>query len=512
MALKEHVWALGGLGLIGLAAFGIYALGMEAGNLETEWLVMGLAALVAVAGWVVVDHPRISQFLNARSTRQAGGGMGMVGLGLALAIGLNLVANQHDARIDLSSAKRFALAPQSVSVLKALEADVEVRAFFSGDSVEKSAFTDLIDGTKSHTRFLKLQEFDPGIHPIAADKNSVDNQMGTVILAMGDATQRLEADLSEAAFTNALIRLTSNVEHTICSTQGHGEIDIDDDLNPASISAMVTKLEHQNYTFKRVNLMRLGGVPSDCDLLLIPDPRVDFLAMEREHLVNFNAAGGRMLVLLEPGHSNGLAIHMAQYGIDVGENMVLENNPNYTVMGGDASTLVIGQNQMTDHPIMAPIVGMVLLRVARTVQAFQPPIEGFDVGELMLTSEFAWAESRIDGTTPPKPDLGEDMMGKMGLAAVSVADSGGIVLVFGDADFSSNELLDQGSNFDLLPNAIAWLVGETDQVSIRANPAARGLFTLNGAQGLMVWLVSLLVLPGITVGGAVATWIARRKR
>ena len=50
MALKEHVWALGGLGLIGLAAFGIYALGMEAGNLETEWLVMGLAALVAVAG------------------------------------------------------------------------------------------------------------------------------------------------------------------------------------------------------------------------------------------------------------------------------------------------------------------------------------------------------------------------------------------------------------------------------------------------------------------------------
>jgi ABC-type uncharacterized transport system involved in gliding motility auxiliary subunit len=150
--------------------------------------------------------------------------------------------------------------------------------------------------------------------------------------------------------------------------------------------------------------------------------------------------------------------------------------------------------------------------VARTVQAFQPPIEGFDVGELMLTSEFAWAESRIDGTTPPKPDLGEDMMGKMGLAAVSVADSGGIVLVFGDADFSSNELLDQGSNFDLLPNAIAWLVGETDQVSIRANPAARGLFTLNGAQGLMVWLVSLLVLPGITVGGAVATWIARRKR
>ena len=63
---------------------------------------------------------------------------------------------------------------------------------------------------------------------------------------------------------------------------------------------------------------------------------------------------------------------MAQYGIDVGENIVLEANLNYQVMGGDASNLVVGQNQMTDHPITEPIVGMVLLRVARTVQALQP--------------------------------------------------------------------------------------------------------------------------------------------
>jgi ABC-type uncharacterized transport system involved in gliding motility auxiliary subunit len=64
----------------------------------------------------------------------------------------------------------------------------------------------------------------------------------------------------------------------------------------------------------------------------------------------------------------------------------------------------------------------------------------------------------------------------------------------------------------LLPNTIAWLLGEEDQVSIRTNAAARGTFTMSGAQGLIIWLVSLLLLPALTVGGAIATWLARRKR
>ena len=167
---------------------------------------------------------------------------------------------------------------------------------------------------------------------------------------------------------------------------------------------------------------------------------------------------------------------------------------------------------MTDHPITEPIVGMVLLRVARTVQALQPPLEGFDVGELLLTSDYAWGETTLDGLTMPQPDEGQDPMGRLGLAAVSVSETGGKVVVFGDSDFASNELLDQASNFDLLPNAIAWLVGEEDQVSIRPNPGARGTFTMSTIQGLIVWLVSVLLIPAVMIGGAVATWLMRRKR
>lgn len=512
MALRDRLWVAGGAGLVGLLGTGVTAATYNAGELPMPILFIGGMSAGLTLLWLTVDRQRIQHFLSARSTQQSGLAFALVMGAAILAVGANVLANKHDIRWDLTSSERYGISPQTVSVLEGLTAPVEVRAYFGGESIEKSSFVDLITGYQAHTKHLQLRLIDPVLEPAQADQDGVDSQLGTIILAAADKTQRLEAKLDEEAITNALIRLTSSAEHTLCATVGHGELDVDDDMNPAAISAVASKLERQNYTFRPVNLIKIGGVPDDCDLLLIADPRVDFLAAEREQLLAYNARGGSMLALLEPGHSPGLAVHMAQYGIDVGENIVLEANPNYQVMGGDASNLVVGQSQMTDHPITEPIVGMVLLRVARTVQALQPPLDDFDVGELLLTSDYAWAETTLDGLTVPQPDEGEDPMGRLGLAAVSVSKTGGKVVVFGDSDFTSNELLDQASNFDLLPNAIAWLVGEEDQVSIRPNPGARGTFTMSTVQGLIVWLVSVLLVPALMIGGAVATWLTRRKR
>lgn len=512
MALRERLWVVGGTGLVGLVGTSLTAATYATGELPLPVLLMGGVSAGLTVLWLTLDRARIQRLLRARSTQQSGVAVALVGLAAALAVGANVLAQKHDVRWDLTSSERYGISPQTISVLEGLTTPVEIRAYFGGESIEKSSFMDLIKGYQSHTKVLDLRLIDPVLEPTQADQDGVDSQLGTIILATADKTQRLEAKMDEEAVTNALIRLTSSTEHTLCTTIGHGEIDVDDDMNPAAISAVASKLERQNYTFKPVNILKAGKVPEDCDLLFIADPRVDFLAAEREQLLAYNARGGAMLALLEPGHSPGLAVHMAQYGIDVGENIVLEANPNYQVMGGDASNLVVGQNQMTDHPITEPIVGMVLLRVARTVQALQPPLDGFDVGELLLTSDYAWGETTLDGLTMPQPDEGEDPMGRLGLAAVSVSETGGRVVVFGDSDFASNELLDQASNFDLLPNAIAWLVGEEDQVSIRPNPGARGTFTMSTIQGLIVWLVSVLLIPAVMIGGAVATWLMRRKR
>ena len=261
--------------------------------------------------------------------------MVLVGVAAVLAVGANVLAKKHDVW-DLTSSERYSISPQTIAVLEDSPGPVNPRLF---RRVHREVHIHRLSSKATRlTTQLELRPIDPVLEPALADQDGVDSQLGTIILAAGEKTQRLEAKMDEEAVTNTLIRLTSSVEHILCTTVGHGEIDVDDDMNPASISAVASKLERQNYTFKTVNILKTGRVPEDCDLLLIADPRVDFVAAEREQLLAYNARGGTMLALLEPGHSPGLAVHMAQYGIDVGENIVLEANPNYQVMGGDAST------------------------------------------------------------------------------------------------------------------------------------------------------------------------------
>ena len=63
---------------------------------------------------------------------------------------------------------------------------------------------------------------------------------------------------------------------------------------------------------------------------------------------------------------------------------------------------------------------------------------------------------------------------------------------------------------DLFLNSVAWLVGEEDQISIRANEAAAGTMTMNLLQTFLVWMIALFVAPPLCLAGAFGTWMYRR--
>jgi ABC-type uncharacterized transport system involved in gliding motility auxiliary subunit len=93
-----------------------------------------------------------------------------------------------------------------------------------------------------------------------------------------------------------------------------------------------------------------------------------------------------------------------------------------------------------------------------------------------------------------------------------VRKAGGKLVVIGDSDFATNEMVDNFSNKDLLPNLLAWMVGEEDQISIRPETSGAGSFTLTAIQTLLLGLLALLVAPGLALLGALQTWRARRSR
>jgi len=583
IALSLLTWFLAFAGVILLIAASAI-LGF-ADSLSDEWKYAAGIGSAFVGGWVYLARRSLQQAVSTRGARYSFGAVGLILLAAGVTVAINILAHRYDDRLDLTSTQRFSLAEQSASVVAGLDRTVEVTAFFRSGSLERSQFEDLMDSFEAHTTLLEVEYYDPIRAPMKAKEYGITSSYGTVVLQAGDDRQTLESDYGEEAFVNALIRLTAGIEHRVCFTEGHGELDPDEDSQPLGLGAVVLKLEGQNYVVEKTNLLRDGGVPASCEILIAADPEVDWLPAEREMLAAFVAGGGKFVLMLEPTHAPGLAADMSRYGIDIGDDIVLEANPNYQMAGADASYVLLDPTSFDFHKITSPIKGGVVLRLVRSVAKLDG-VAGVNVQVLARTSEYGWAETKLSGDTMPEPTPGEDIVGKVPIMAVSevtdpasitvgsftveagsrglsdgllgeaegeaeaeaeggeapgtnaeaaagppdqepvalpdeappatapeiIRKEGGKVLVIGDVDFATNELVDQLSNQDLLLNGVAWLAGEEDQVSIRPNEAAKGSMTMSILQGIFVWMICIIVMPGLAVVGALVTWRVRRSR
>ncbi|MFT5682633.1 MAG: ABC-type uncharacterized transport system involved in gliding motility auxiliary subunit [Myxococcota bacterium] len=539
---------LGGILVLGFLIYALYIGDLKA--LEPPWIAGGVLGASMVGGWLYVARDSLRRLSASQGARYSSVAIGMTVMALGIAVALNVVANRYDERIDLTEGGLFTLSDQTISIVEGLEQDVSILAFFGSGSGEEVQFQTLIEGYEQHTSHLKVEYYDPIRSPLLAEEHSITTQWGTVVLKAGDSSQRLESSFDEEALTNALVRLTAGKQHTICFAEGHGELDPADSYDGAGLGVAVSKLEGQNYAHRTVTLFRENGVPEDCEVLVAADPQYDWMPAEQELLAAYVAGGGHFLLMLEPGHADGLAADMARYGITVGNDLVLEMGESAQFFGGDVSYVLLTPDSFDFHPITEDIQGFTMHRIARSASK-GAELEGINVQELAKTTDQSWAKLNLESITDITPDPAVDRMGPISLMVVAeITDpavitvrgptpeappipigegieqpaptpeapiiavdraAGGRVMVIGDVDFATNALLDQGNNMDLVLNTLAWMVGEEDQISIRRNEASESSITMSLGQGILVWLLCLLLAPGLALTGALVTWRTRRK-
>lgn len=562
-------WLLGFIGGIVILAFVLYASFVD--KIETAWAVAGGVGVLLVFAWLYLDRAALGLAASARGARYTSGALTLVGVGLGLAVAVNVAAHRYDRQWDITFTQRHSLSAQTISVLQGLDRSVTIHAFFTLQSMgEEQQLKDLLEKYQRYTTLITVEWHDPEADPLVAKQYEITSAYGTVVLMSGEEKQRLESTFDEEALTNALIRLASGKDHIVCFVEGHGEFDPDSDAPDVGLSGAIVKLEGQNYTAKKVNLLQEAGVPADCEVLVTAAPTSDYAGAEREMIAAYVAGGGAYVLLIDPMVANALAADMSRYGIVVGNDFVQEQNPKYQLQGAGMSYILLDKQSFDMHPLSEPITGMVVLALARSVDK-GPDRPGINVMTLAKTSEYAWAETTLDLSLVPYPDEGKDRISHIPLAAAAeitdpnaivvgsrimsvptppgavpaddpppagpnapgpTADdaaaapaappaapaaeppvarkAGGRVLVIGDGDFASNGLIDQFQNRDLVLNIFAWLAGEDSQVSIRAAKASGGELTVSLVQGLGMAILSILVAPGVAIAMAIGTWRKRR--
>jgi ABC-type uncharacterized transport system involved in gliding motility auxiliary subunit len=178
--------------------------------------------------------------------------------------------------------------------------------------------------------------------------------------------------------------------------------------------------------------------------------------------------------------------------------------------------VVLDSDSFGLHPIADGLRHSVVMQGARSVDLLET--EGRVLELLAATTAQAWAETNpasLLGETAAEPDPETDRMGPIPLGAASepVAGSGeGRLVVFGDADFPSNQFVLQGVGDDLFLNALAWLAEEDEQLAERAQDREPPSLRATRAQMRIVWLISVLAAPGLAMLAGFGSWIRRRGR
>jgi ABC-type uncharacterized transport system involved in gliding motility auxiliary subunit len=509
------------LGLAGVAA------GALVWNFHPLWtkvwpplLIVG--GLVLLFGLYASFAANVRQALAGRATRYGLNAAILIVLILGVIALVEAVSYRHSWRVDLTENKRWSLSPQTVKVVGELPAPVKAVAFFRPDQPGKRTAEDLLKqyAARSDGKFT-WEVVDADKSPLLARQYGFDSY-GMVVLEAalkdGQTKQEKIQDLDEEKLTNALIRVTRSGKRIVYFLKGHGEKD-PGSSERTGYGQMKSAVEKLNYEVKDLVLAREVKVPDDATIVIVAGPQREFVPNEIDALVGYVARAGKIFFMIDPLHNTGLEPLLERWGLGLGNDVIIDISPTGRRAGAGPEIPVVAD--YLSHPITRDFRFATFFPVARTVSVKDKPPAGVSAQALARTSPESWGETNQDQirTGQVRPDPGE-ARGPLTIAAVATVDAkdapadrkgakARIVLV-GDSDFAANEFVNLSGNRDFFLNTLSWLAEEENLIAVRPKESRSAPVFLTGAQGQVLFLVPVVLIPlTVIVGGVVA--VARRR-
>ncbi len=531
---------LAALGLVGIL-FGVLNLlvGLFSTGVDPPWvrwnLFVGLVLLV-VAAYINFDGLR--ERLKSGEARRAGkyGTSAILTAVLTIAILAlsGFLATRYHTRFDWSEQKVHSLTSQSVKVLESLDRDVEVLALYP--AIEAGPVRDLLDRYAYVSDRFHLTVADPNEQPGLLEKCGIapeDLGRGLVCVRFGDESVEVK-EVNEESITNAMVKLSRTGEKRVYFLEGHNERPIGEEAakEKHGFSRAADALRNENYQVESLLLASKGEVPDDADVVIVAGATRPLLQSEHTALERYLERGGAVMVLVDPRAKTDLVDDIAQWGIDLGDDVVVDRQ---RALFGRATTPFAGRYDTT-HEITREMRETTLFHVVRSVRKGDPG--DANLTEIVFTGDDSWAERDLERFYGEgQAELGdEDLPGPVPVAVAGTwssrsatgqeaeddedgdgdelpdnASAEARIVVFGDSDFASNELIESYRNRDLFVNSVNWLLGDVEAIAIRPNRSRASSFQLSSGQFMRIRSLSLFVLPqAIGVLGVIVWWTRRR--
>lgn len=510
--------------------------GYLASNTPIVWQIFLALAAACSIGAIWIGRAGIQHTLSRRATRYGLNSLFMSLVVFAIVVTLNLIAVNHDQKIDVTKNKLHTLSEQSIKIVKSLTRDVKLRAFIS--PMQMQEYADVFDKYAYYSKHIQKEFVDVDKDPLSVRKYDI-KQPGVILVESDTRTARIEG-LSGAAdprmeekLTNGIIQVEKGEKKKIYFVNGHGEHLIAD-ATREGYTGMRDILAAGRFNVEDLNLVEKDAIPADAEILVIAGPRKDFINHEITELEAYLRRGGKLLVMLEPDSTKTIQPLLSKYGVVWKEKKaILERNRLQQLADNNPLTPIVTSYD-NSHEITRDARQMSIFSVTTPVEKAEKPPEGVTVTSLFSTSKFS-LEVTLEGNKLT-PNEKADRKGPLSLAlAISgkadsakqpakeekkpegtpEADNKTVeyrMVVVGDSDFATNALRGYGLNADLFQNMMSWLAHEEDLISIRPKPTDESTFDITEQRMRVINLASIVILPFAMFLSGIAVWFTRRRK
>jgi ABC-type uncharacterized transport system involved in gliding motility auxiliary subunit len=442
-----------------------------------------------------------------------------------------LIGQRHPMRLDLTESKRYSISEQSQKIVKALNDEINIKAFYQEADPNRDQTRELLETYRYHSKKINYELIDPDREPSLAKHYKI-RTYGTLVLEGFGKSQTI-ATADEESITNAILKLSQEEQGVVYFLTGHGDRDISN-LDNKGYSAAKAAIEKENFRVKTLNLLVAPHIPSDAALVVVADPKKPLLATELEALRQYIEREGSLMLLLEPFSDAGLVDFLKSYGITISSDIIVDTMSR--VFG--ASYLIPVITDYSYHKITDGFNVACFFPTARSIHSVEEIPSVIDMTELASTSPYSWSETefKFGQPEPPKFDQAKDRKGPINVAAVAsisnkskgdrqkgseqsdgktteTVDTGGQaqILVFGDSDFASNSYFNLQGNSDFFLNSINFLAQQENLITVERPKTSGTPLTLSRSQSQLLFWLGLLLMPAVVLVSGLTIFRLRRK-
>ncbi len=460
----------------------------------------------------------------------------------------NWFSKEKKVRFDLKEGFKYTLSQQTEKILSSLTEPVDVYVIFSPQSdiyqrvvsllreyervspkikvkiVDKDRDFSLVRELASTYRFSDRENlviFSCASRSVIIDAYDLAEYEPSGTAAFGASPDmRLTSFKAEQRFTSALKVVSESKKRKVYYLQGHGEPALRGD-GDEDYGGLALALERENVDVVIMDdLPTEAMIPADCDLLMIIDPKSQFLPQEIKAIESYLSGQGKLLLAIAPRVKTGLEPLMAKYGVKLDDDSIIGY---ISIMGVPTLSESAVVQTLPGHPVTDVISRQninLIFPAARSVSQQAPSpdiIPAPKISPLSLTFKGFWGEKGplVEGA---KFDEKTDLAGPLPVAlAVEVGqlESKEVevnttkMVIVGSALFASNRSL--STNYDFLLNAVNWLLSRDQMIGIAPKPIEQFALNLSANQLNSLVLIISFGVPAVAALMGVLVWFRRRK-